>query len=176
MEKKNEELKKILELTENEARNNMLMNNNLNKLNDKEKNMNIDEKELDSQKEYLSPDYYQSNKNKKNMEKKVLSNNDLTGNELLNDLKGINADQTGPLLSGQGGQKMSNINMKFPDLSNIEEDKGDKNIVINNEFDRSKAIDDIKRKYNIKKTNIEENNDIDLDENELNFEDKNINK
>ena len=172
LEKKNEELKKILELTENEARNNMLMNNNLNKLNDKEKNMNIDEKELDSQKEYLSPDYYQSNKNKKNMEKKVLSNNDLTGNELLNDLKGLNVEQSGPLISGQAGQKMSNINMKFPDLSNIEEDRGDKNIIINNEFDRSKAIDDIKKKYNIKKANIEENNDIDIDENDLNFDEK----
>ena len=107
------------------------------------------------------------------MEKKVLSNNDLTGNELLNDLKGLNIDQTGPLISGQGGNKMSNINMKFPDLSNIEEDKPDKNnIVINNEFDRSKAIDDIKKKYNIKKANVEENNDIDLDDNELNFDEK----
>ena len=172
-----EELKKILTLTENEIKRNNMNNIYNNKINEKiNTNNNIGEKELDSQKEYLSPDYYQSNKNKKNLEKKILSNNDLTGNELLNDLKGINADQTGPLLSGQGGQKMSNINMKFPDLSNIEEDKGDKNIVINNEFDRSKAIDDIKRKYNIKKTNIEENNDIDLDENELNFEDKNINK
>ena len=62
--------------------------------------------------------------------------------------------------------------MKFPDLSNIEEDRGDKNIIINNEFDRSKAIDDIKKKYNIKKTNIEENNDIDIDENDLNFGEK----
>ena len=164
-----DELKKILTLTENEIKRNNMNNIYNNKINEKN---NIGEKELDSQKEYLSPDYYQSNKNKKNMDKKVLSNNDLTGNELLNDLKGINSDQTGPLISGQGGQKMSNINMKFPDLSNIEEDKGDKNIIINNEFDRNKALDDIKRKYNIKKTNIEENNDIDLDENELNFEEK----
>ena len=125
-----------------------------NKINEKIKRNDTDEKELDSQKEYLSPDYYQSNKNKKNMDKKILSNNDLTGNELLNDLKGINIDQTGPLISGQGGQKISNINMKFPDLSNIEEDRADKNIVINNEFDRSKAIEDIKKKYNIKKSEI----------------------
>ena len=131
--------------------------NNLyaNKINEKIKNTDgIDEKELESQKEYLSPDFYQSNKNKKNMDKKALSNNDLTGNELLNDLKGLNIDQTGPLLSGQGGQKLSNLNMKFPDLSNIEEDKPDKNIVINNEFDRSKAIEDIKKKYNIKKNEL----------------------
>ena len=149
-----EELKKILSLTENEVKRNNMNNIYANKINEKIKNNEIDEKELDSQKEYLSPDYYQSNKNKKNMEKKVLSNNDLTGNELLNDLKGINIDQTGPLLSGQGGQKISNINMKFPDLSNIEEDRADKNIVINNEFDRSKAIEDIKKKYNIKKSEI----------------------
>ena len=172
LESEIEDLKRILSLTEEEAKLNNMNNLNNNKLNEKNKN-NIDEKELDSQKEYLSPEYYQSNKNKKNMEKKVLSNNDLTGNELLNDLKGLNIDQTGPLISGQGGNKMSNINMKFPDLSNIEEDKQDKNnILINNEFDRSKAIDDIKKKYNIKKANVEENNDIDLDDNELNFDEK----
>ena len=48
-------------------RNNM---NNIynNKINEKiNTNNNIGEKELDSQKEYLSPDYYQSNKNKKNL-------------------------------------------------------------------------------------------------------------
>jgi len=149
-----EELKKILSLTENEVKRNNMSNIYANKINEKIKRNDTDEKELDSQKEYLSPDYYQSNKNKKNMDKKVLSNNDLTGNELLNDLKGINIDQTGPLISGQGGQKISNINMKFPDLSNIEEDRADKNIVINNEFDRSKAIEDIKKKYNIKKSEI----------------------
>ena len=149
------ELKKILSLTENEAKHNNMNNLYANKINEKIKNTDgIDEKELESQKEYLSPDFYQSNKNKKNMDKKALSNNDLTGNELLNDLKGLNIDQTGPLLSGQGGQKLSNLNMKFPDLSNIEEDKPDKNIVINNEFDRSKAIEDIKKKYNIKKNEL----------------------
>ena len=150
-----EELKKILSLTENEVKHNNMNNLYANKINEKIKNTDgIDEKELESQKEYLSPDFYQSNKNKKNMDKKALSNNDLTGNELLNDLKGLNIDQTGPLLSGQGGQKLSNLNMKFPDLSNIEEDKPDKNIVINNEFDRSKAIEDIKKKYNIKKNEL----------------------
>ena len=150
-----EELKKILSLTENEAKHNNMNNLYANKINEKIKNTDgIDEKELESQKEYLSPDFYQSNKNKKNMDKKALSNNDLTGNELLNDLKGLNIDQTGPLISGQGGNKLSNLNMKFPDLSNIEEDKPDKNIVINNEFDRSKAIEDIKKKYNIKKNEL----------------------
>ena len=177
LESEIEDLKRILSLTEEEAKLNNMNNINNNKLPEKIKNKNdINEKELDSQKEYLSPEYYNSNKNKKSMEKKVLSNNDLTGNDLLNDLKGLNVDQTGPLISGQEGQKMNNINMKFPDLSNIEDDKNEKNIIINNEFDRSKAIDDIKKKYNIKKTNIEENNDIDIDENELNFGEKIQNK
>ena len=177
LESEIEDLKRILSLTEEEAKLNNMNNINNNKLPEKIKNKNdINEKELDSQKEYLSPEYYNSNKNKKSMEKKVLSNNDLTGNDLLNDLKGLNVDQTGPLISGQEGQKMNNINMKFPDLSNIEDDKNEKNIIINNEFDRSKAIDDIKKKYNIKKTNIEENNDIDIDENELNFGEKMQNK
>ena len=177
LESEIEDLKRILSLTEEEAKLNNMNNINNNKLPEKIKNKNdIHEKELDSQKEYLSPEYYNSNKNKKSMEKKVLSNNDLTGNDLLNDLKGLNVDQTGPLISGQEGQKMNNINMKFPDLSNIEDDKNEKNIIINNEFDRSKAIDDIKKKYNIKKTNIEENNDIDIDENELNFGEKIPNK
>ena len=57
-----DELKKILTLTENEIKRNNMNNIYNNKINEKN---NIGEKELDSQKEYLSPDYYQSNKNKK---------------------------------------------------------------------------------------------------------------
>ena len=124
----------------------------------KNKKININnEKELDSQKEYLSPEFY--NKGKKNEKENI----DITGNESLNELKGINTEQ-----------KMNNLNMKFPDLSNIEEDKGDKMLAINNEYDRNKAIDDIKKKYNIKRANIEldNNDDIDIDENDLNFEQK----
>ena len=81
LESEIEDLKRILSLTEEEAKLNGMNNvNNINnnKLSEKIGNKNnLDEKELESQKEYLSPEYYQSNKNKKSMEKKVLSNNDL---------------------------------------------------------------------------------------------------
>ena len=78
------------------------------------------------------------------------------GNELLNEIKGINLGsnpQTGGILLEQGRRILSNLDMKFPDLSNIEEDKVDKIIGINNnnEFDRSKAIDDIKKNIILKK-------------------------
>lgn len=59
------------------------------------------------------------------------SNTDLTRNEILNDLK---------VLNGQ------NLDMKFPDLSNIEENINmNINVHPNNEFERNKAIDDIKK-------------------------------
>ena len=147
------DLNRILSLNEAEAE---LNNKNMNLNKNKKININ-NEKELDSQKEYLSPEFY--NKGKKNEKENI----DITGNESLNELKGINTEQ-----------KMNNLNMKFPDLSNIEEDKGDKMLAINNEYDRNKAIDDIKKKYNIKRANIEldNNDDIDIDENDLNFEQK----
>ena len=168
-----ENLRKILSLTEEEAK----INNNNYDIKDIVNGNNIDEKELESHKEYLSPEYYQMNKNKKEKDKVLIpthSNNDLTGNEILNDLKGLESNQQGVSLLEQGGHKLSNLGMKFPDLSNIEEDKGDK--MINNEFDRNKAIDDIKKKYNIKKSNIEDNNDIEIDEGYLNFDEANDNK
>ncbi len=180
------DLNKILALTEEEAKINNNNYNNKNITNNtKMKNNNLDEKELESHKEYLSPEYYQTNKNKKEKDKTLIpthSNNDLTGNEILNDLKGMNmegAAQGVSLIDGQGGgRKLSNLGMKFPDLSNIEEDKGDKMINNNVEFNRSKAIDDIKKKYNIKKSNIEDNNinDIEIDDNELNFDEVNEEK
>ena len=185
------DLKKILLLTEEEAKinSNNLINKNINNNTKTKNNNNNDEKELDSHKEYLSPEYYQINKNKKEKDKILIpthSNNDMTGNEILNDLKGINLEgnQQGVSLIDQGGNKLSNLGMKFPDLSNIEDDKGDKIIVNNNEIERSKAIDDIKKKYNIsKKINKEEindnydnDNDIEIDDNDLNFDEVNEEK
>ena len=49
--------------------------------------------------------------------------------------------------------------MKFPDLSNIEENVSASNL--NNEEERNKIIDDIKKKYNINSN--EENYDSNLD-------------
>ena len=174
------DLNKILALTEQEAK----INSNKNIItNTKIKTINSDEKELESHKEYLSPEIYQTNKNKK--EKELVpthSNNDLIGNEILPDLKDMNMEGQGhgSLMEGQGGHKLSNLGMKFPDLSNIEQDKDDKilGIINNNELSRSKAIDDIKKKYNIKKANMEENNanDIEIDDNELNFDETNEEK
>ena len=174
------DLKKILSLTEveNKINSNKIDNNTKTKTN----NNPIDEKELESHKEYLSPEYYQMNKNKNPKDKTLVptnSNNDLTGNEILNELKGMNENNSGnQILLEQGGRKLSNLGMKFPDLSNIEEDKGDK-MIRNNEFDRNKVLDDIKKKYNIKKSsNLEENdnNEIQIDDNELNFDDINEKK
>ena len=113
-----DDLMKIYELTEKEAKinNSNINNNNLHNSIKGKNNNNInvnDEKELESHKEYLSPEYYQSNKNKKEKDRALIpahSNNDLTGNDSL----GLNID------GEQGGNKLNN--MKFPDLSNIEED------------------------------------------------------
>ena len=122
------DLKKILSLTEveNKINSNKIDNNTKTKTN----NNPIDEKELESHKEYLSPEYYQMNKNKNPKDKTLVpthSNNDLTGNEILNELKGMNENNSGnQILLEQGGRKLSNLGMKFPDLSNIEEDKDDK--------------------------------------------------
>ena len=75
------------------------------------------------------------------------SNTDMTRNEILNDLKvlnGQNLDEGIPdyIFVQKNSGKISNVGMKFPDLSNIEE-----NINVNpkNEFERNKAIDDIKK-------------------------------
>ena len=173
------DLNKILALTEQEAK----INTNKNLItNTKINTINTGEKELESQKEYLSPEIYQLNQNKK--EKDLIpthSNNELMGNEILPEFRDMNMEGGGHdiLMEGQGGHKINNLGIKFPDLSNIEEDKGDKIMNNNNnEFNRSKAIDDIKKKYNIKKTNIEDNNvnDIDIDDNELNFDEINDEK
>ena len=94
----------------------------------------------------------------------------MTRNEILNDLKVLN----GPNMEEAGQEpsiehKNSNFNMKFPDLSNIEENI---NVNINpkNEIERNKAIDDIKKKYNIKSGYDDNNDDLNDD---LNLEEDN---
>ena len=160
-----DDLNKILSL--NEEENKILQGQTMkskksknNKTNNK--NANNNEKELESQKEYLSPEYYSNSNNnadtltKNDKSDKMLipthSNTDLTRNEILNDLK---------VLNGQ------NLDMKFPDLSNIEENINmNINVHPNNEFERNKAIDDIKKKYNIKSDfdNNDLNDDLNLDD------------
>ena len=95
-------LSKLLAITEEE---NKIMNENSNK-NSKNTNKNKNtiqteqtEKELESQKEYISPEYYPSENNnylnpKTTKEKTLMhtnSNTDVTRNEILNDLKALNS-------------------------------------------------------------------------------------
>ena len=179
-----EDLNKILALSEQENKINIVQNTKSKKNN---KNMrktnninNNNEKELESQKEYLSPEYYSNKDNNKSDKEKQLipthSNVDLTRNEILNDLKVLNSpnlEEGGPdpIFVQKNSGKISNFAMKFPDLSNIEE-----NININfnpdNEFERNKAIDDIKKKYNIKSDYNDNNNDDGLND-DLNFDEEN---
>ena len=196
--KENEELKseidnltKILSLTEQENKINTAQplklkkaTKNMNKTNTNLNNNDKDLKELESQKEYLSPEYYSNNNNNNNNlnktdKEKVLmpthSNTDMTRNEILNDLKvlnGPNLDEGGhdSIIVNKNSGKISNFAMKFPDLSNIEENIN-VNINPNNEFERNKAIDDIKKKYNIK-IDYNDNNDDDLND-ELNLDEVN---
>ena len=177
-----DDLNKILSLSEQENKIMIGQNTKPKKNNKINNNNNNNEKELESQKEYLSPEYYNNhNNNNKEKEKdkdKMLipthSNTDMTRNEILNDLKvlnGPNLDEGGPdsIIVQKNSGKISNFGMKFPDLSNIEENI---NVNINpkNEFERNKAIDDIKKKYNIK-TGFDDNND-DLND-DLNLDEEN---
>ena len=181
-----DDLTKILSIAEQENKINTVQppkpkksTKNLNKTNT---NLNNNDKELESQKEYLSPEYYSNNNNNNKSDKdkeKVLmpthSNTDMTRNEILNDLKvlnGPNLDEGAhdSLLVQKNNGKISNFAMKFPDLSNIEENIN-VNINPSNEFERNKAIDDIKKKYNIK-MDYNVNNDDDLND-ELNLEEEN---
>jgi hypothetical protein len=152
-----EDLNKILSLTEQGNKINIGQitktkknNKNMNKGN----NIKNNEKELESQKEYLSPEYYLNNNNNNKSDKdKILiptfSNTDMTRNEILNDLKvlnGKNLDEGNPdsIFVQKNSGKINNFALKFPDLSNIEENI---NVNINpkNEFERNKIIDDIKK-------------------------------
>ena len=167
-------LSKLLAITEEE---NKIMNENSNK-NSKNTNKNKNtiqteqtEKELESQKEYISPEYYPSENNnylnpKTTKEKTLMhtnSNTDVTRNEILNDLKALNSQnledpiQDTEFTRKNNANKANNITMKFPDLSNIEE-----NANLNNEEDRNKLIDEIKKKYNINGNDL--NDDFSLGE------------
>ena len=167
-------LSKLLAITEEE---NKIMNENSNK-NSKNTNKNKKtiqteqtEKELESQKEYISPEYYPSENNnylnpKTTKEKTLMhtnSNTDVTRNEILNDLKALNSQnledpiQDTEFTRKNNANKANNITMKFPDLSNIEE-----NANLNNEEDRNKLIDEIKKKYNINGNDL--NDDFSLGE------------
>ena len=167
-------LSKLLAITEEE---NKIMNENSNK-NPKNTNKNKNtilteqtEKELESQKEYISPEYYPSENNnylnpKTTKEKTLMhtnSNTDVTRNEILNDLKALNSQnledpiQDTEFTRKNNANKANNITMKFPDLSNIEE-----NANLNNEEDRNKLIDEIKKKYNINGNDL--NDDFSLGE------------
>jgi hypothetical protein len=167
-------LSKLLAITEEE---NKIMNENSNK-NSKNPNKNKNtiqteqtEKELESQKEYISPEYYPSENNnylnpKTTKEKTLMhtnSNTDVTRNEILNDLKALNSQnledpiQDTEFTRKNNANKANNITMKFPDLSNIEE-----NANLNNEEDRNKLIDEIKKKYNINGNDL--NDDFSLGE------------
>ena len=186
-----EDLNKILALNEQEnkivmAGQSTKMKKNktktTSKINNNKDNLN-NEKELESQKEYLSPEYYNNvkinhnnNTNKaigKDKDKLLIqthSNTDMTRNEILNDLKVLNGQNIEEVVQDSSLEhKNSNLNMKFPDLSNIEENI---NVNINpkNEFERNKAIDDIKKKYHIKSGYDDDNNDLNDD---LNLEEEN---
>ena len=187
-----EDLNKILSLSEQENLKNIeqgqiikpkKINKNTNKNNN---NINTKEKELESQKEYLSPEYYSNNNNNSNNNKsdkdkdRILvqthSNTDMTRNEILNDLKvlnGPNLDEGNPdsIFVQKNSGKISNFAMKFPDLSNIEENIN-VNFNHNNEYERNKAIDDIKKKYNIKIDN-NDNNDDGLNDEDLSLDEEN---
>ena len=165
-------LSKLLAITEEEHK---LMNdqNIPNLTNKNNKNITLTaqtEKELESQKEYLSPEYYPNEKNnildpKTTKEKSVSqtnTNTDVTRNEILNDLKALNSQNLDdPIQDSESlrKNKLNNVTMKFPDLSNIEENVSASNL--NNEEERNKIIDDIKKKYNINSN--EENYDSNLD-------------
>ena len=183
-----DDLNKIYALTEQE---NKIMNGQNTKMkktkkktntNNNDINNNNNEKELESHKEYLSPEYYNNQENNSNTNNNKIigkdkdrdklliqthSNTDMTRNEILNDLKVLNGEGQDSSIE----HKNSNFNMKFPDLSNIEENI---NVNINpkNEFERNKAIDDIKKKYNIKSGFDDNDNNDDLND-DLNLEEDN---
>ena len=168
-------LSKLLAITEEEHK---LMNdqNIPNLTNKNSKNITLTaqtEKELESQKEYLSPEYYPNEKNysaipKITKEKSVTqtnTNTDVTRNEILNDLKALNSQNLDdPIQDSESlrKNKLNNVTMKFPDLSNIEENVSASNL--NNEEERNKIIDDIKKKYNLNSN--EENYDSNLEKNQ----------
>ena len=170
-------LSKLLTITEKE---NLLIyeqNNNKNlKNNNKNKSKTEEEHELQSQKEYLSPENYPIHNDnlinqKSTKEKELIPSNintDTTRNEILTDLKAINPQNLDDQIQDSETMRKNNLSktnnnivMKFPDLSNIEENVNDN---LNNEEQRNKIIEDIKKKYNINFNEM--NEDFSLGENQ----------
>ena len=169
-------LSKLLTITEKEH---LLMNEQNNNKNIKNSNKNKIlhelESELQSQKEYFSPENFQSDNNnlinqKSIKEKIIIQSNlskDVTKNENLTDLKTLNIQNSEDTVQESEILKKNNLNkvnnniaMKFPDLSNIEENVNDN---LNSEEARNKIIEDIKKKYNINFNEV--NEDFSLGEN-----------
>ena len=180
-------LSKLLAISEEE---NKIINEQTNRNNHNNKNINTiptlqTDKELESQKEYISPEYFPSDNinfinPKSNKEKTLMhtnSNTDITRNEILNDLKALNSQniedpiQDTEITRKNNINKVNNITMRFPDLSNIEENV---NANLNNEEERNKLIEDIKKKYNINGNDL--NDDFSLGENQEDKEKNKINK
>ena len=168
-------LSKLLAITEEENKIMKGQNNKNSQNTNKNKNTiqtEQTEKELESQKEYISPEYYPSDNNnfhtnKTTKEKTQIptnSNTDVTRNEILNDLKALNSQNFEDAIQDLEilkKNKVNNLNMKFPDLSNIEENV---NVNLNNEEERNKLIENIKKKYNINGNDY--NDDFSLGENQ----------
>ena len=170
-------LSKLLTIKEKE---NLLIyeqNNNKNiKNRNKNKSTTEEEHELQSQKQYLSPENYTINNNnlinqKTTKEKTLIPSNintDTTRNEILTDLKAINPQNLDDQIQDSETMRKNNLSktnnnivMKFPNLSNIEENVNDN---LNNEEQRNKIIEDIKKKYNINFNEM--NEDFSLGENQ----------
>ena len=169
-----EEENKLMNESDNNKNPKKINNNNISKINNKNTiQTEQTEKELESQKEYLPAEYFQNENTKTNKEKTLMqtnSNTDVTRNEILNDLKALNSQNLeDPIQDSEimrknnNANKANNLAMKFPDLSNIEENV---DADITNEEKRNKIIDDIKKKYNINGNN--DNNDSNLDNKDYN--------
>ena len=169
-----EEENKLMNESDNNKNSKKVNNNNISKINNKNTiQTEQTEKELESQKEYLPAEYFQNENTKTNKEKTLMqtnSNTDVTRNEILNDLKALNSknledpiQDSEIMRKNNNANKANNLAMKFPDLSNIEENV---DADITNEEKRNKIIDDIKKKYNINGNN--DNNDSNLDNKDYN--------
>jgi len=169
-----EEENKLMNESDNNKNSKKISNNNISKINNKNTiQTEQTEKELESQKEYLPAEYFQNENTKTNKEKTLMqtnSNTDVTRNEILNDLKALNSQNLeDPIQDSEimrknnNANKANNLAMKFPDLSNIEENV---DADITSEEKRNKIIDDIKKKYNINGNN--DNNDSNLDNKDYN--------
>ena len=176
-------LSKLLAITEEEHK--LINEHNITHLKDNNKNIKNatltlqTEKELESQKEYLSPEYFQSENNnninhrikKEKSAVQTITNTDVTRNEILNELKTLNSQNLDdPIQDSEitRKNKLNNLTMKFPDLSNIEENVNSSNL--NNEEERNKILEDIKKKYNINSNDIKSDSNLEKNKNYLEHE------